>query len=59
MAKTPKKTLGVLTTAKNKFFSIPVIKDFIEFHKVKDMCTIVLFLMEAGLVWSILSFLMG
>ena len=59
MAKTAKKTPKAAPAAKNKSFSITVIKDFIDFHTVKDGCTLTLLLLEAGLLWSIVTSIMG
>tara|TARA_R100001377_G_scaffold79182_1_gene57287 strand:- start:34 stop:213 length:180 start_codon:yes stop_codon:yes gene_type:complete len=59
MAKTTKKTPVAETAKKNDSFAITVIKDFIDFHKVKDGCTLVLLLLEAGLLWSIVAKMMG
>ena len=36
-------------------FSNKVINDVIEFHKVKDGCTVTLLILEAWLLWSIAS----
>jgi succinylglutamate desuccinylase len=63
MLKTAKKTTKKAPVAeiakKNDSFTLTVIKDIIDFHKIKDGCTLVLLLMEAGLLWSIVTNIMS
>tara|TARA_R110002020_G_scaffold3563_3_gene15950 strand:- start:1300 stop:1512 length:213 start_codon:yes stop_codon:yes gene_type:complete len=65
MATTKKKTTKKKATTKkeevvkNKSFIKTIVTDVIEFHKVKDGCTLVLILMEGALLWKIASTLIS
>ena len=48
--KKSKEPVGKFNFSNNK-----VINDIIEFHKVKDGCTVTLLILEAWLLWSIAS----
>tara|TARA_R100000742_G_C4239872_1_gene59760 strand:+ start:370 stop:567 length:198 start_codon:yes stop_codon:yes gene_type:complete len=62
MATTKKKTTKKKATAKkakveekSNFLSNSIITDIINFHKVKDGCTLTLLILEAWLLWSLAS----